>query len=97
MECDGRVMDVACSSSGLPSVGLPGQTVNRRITYFLLPDGRMDDDFDMYLELTHCVLNFSAPTVGKCESMDLVDDDECLTWTEKVGWVSGPSPSPNFQ
>ncbi len=57
----------------------------------------MDDDFDMYLVITHCVLNFSAPTVGKCGSMDLVDDDECLTWTEKVGWVSGPSPSPSFQ
>jgi hypothetical protein len=42
-------------------------------------------------------IDFSAPTVGKCGSMDLVDDDECLTWTEKVGWVSGPSPSPSFQ
>jgi hypothetical protein len=67
------------------------------LCFFLLPDGRMDDDFDMYVVRTRYVLDFSAPTVRKCGSMDLVDDDECLTWTEKVGWVSGPSPSPSFQ
>jgi hypothetical protein len=65
--------------------------------FFLLPDGRIDDDFDMYVVRTRCLFDFSAPTVGKCGSMDLVDDDECLTWTEKVGWVAGPSPSPSFQ
>jgi hypothetical protein len=76
----------------------PFRTNRQSTNYvFYLPDDRMDDDFDVYIVLTQCVFDFSAPTVGKCGSMDLVDDDECLTWTEKVGWVSGPSPSPSFQ
>jgi hypothetical protein len=67
---------------------------NRQSTnyFFLLPDGRMDDDFNMYIVLTHFFLVFRSRRLGSVEAWILLMMTNVWRGRRRSAGSLGPLP-----